>query len=405
MRKRWIYDAAPFRQYQYPLSPHLQKILNQEVDEMLKLDVIESSSSPYCSPVLLVRKAQGEYRFCFDGRRLNEVTKHDSYPLPRIDRILSLLRDAQYISSLDLRKAFWQIPLAEGSREKTAFAVQGRGLFQFKVVPFGLRNSAQTQQGLMAPFSAHNLNLTSSSIRIDNLIITTSDFESHCALLREVLERLKKANLTVNIEKSKFFQTSLKYLGYVIDSNGIRTDSDKVAAMTSYPRPNTTTEIKRFVRLCSWYRRFIADFSTLIASINELLKGRQKRQKIHWSAAADTSFDKIKEALSSAPVLISPDFTKPFVVQCDASDVGIGGVLTQEIQGEEKIVCFASRTLNRAERNYSVTERECLAVIFCVEKFRPYMERTKFTVITDHHSLLYLFRMKTPHWQVGQVDT
>jgi hypothetical protein len=170
MRKRWIYDAAPFRQYQYPLSPHLQKILNQEVDEMLKLDVIESSSSPYCSPVLLVRKAQGEYRFCFDGRRLNEVTKHDSYPLPRIDRILSLLRDAQYISSLDLRKAFWQIPLAEGSREKTAFAVQGRGLFQFKVVPFGLRNSAQTQQGLMAPFSAHNLNLTSSSIPTISLL-------------------------------------------------------------------------------------------------------------------------------------------------------------------------------------------------------------------------------------------
>jgi hypothetical protein len=163
-------DAAPFRQYQYPLSPHLQKILNQEVDEMLKLDVIESSTSPYCSPVLLVRKAQGEYRFCFDGRRLNEVTKHDSYPLPRIDRILSLLRDAQYISSLDLRKAFWQIPLAEGSREKTALAVQGRGLFQFKVVPFGLRNSAQTQQGLMAPFPAHNLNLTSSSIPTISLL-------------------------------------------------------------------------------------------------------------------------------------------------------------------------------------------------------------------------------------------
>jgi hypothetical protein len=132
--------------------------------------VIESSSSPYCSPVLLVRKAQGEYRFCFDGQRLNEVTKHDSYPLPRIDRILSLLRDAHYISSLDLRKAFWQIPLAEGSREKTALAVQGRGLFQFKVVPFGLRNSAQTQQGLMAPFSAHNLNLTSSSISTISLL-------------------------------------------------------------------------------------------------------------------------------------------------------------------------------------------------------------------------------------------
>jgi hypothetical protein len=357
--------------------------------------VIESSSSPYCSPVLLVRKAQGEYRFCFDGQRLNEVTKHDSYPLPRIDRILSLLRDAQYISLLDLRKAFWQIPLAEGSREKTAFAIQGRGLFQFKVVPFGLRNSAQTQQRLMdaifGPQFEPNI-----FVYLDDLIITTSDFESHCALLREVLERLKKANLTVNIEKSKFFQTWLKYLGYVIDFARIRTDPDKVAAMTSYRRPNTTTEIKRFVGLCSWYRRFIADFSTLIAPINELLKGRQKRQKIHWLAAAETSFRKIKEALSSAPVLISPDFTKPFVVQCDASDVGIGGVLTQEIQGEEKIVCFASRTLNRAERNYSVTERECLAVIFCVEKFRPYVEGTKFTVIMDHHSLLYLFRMKTP---------
>lgn len=388
-------DSKPFKQRQYPLSPYMLNILNKELDSMIELGVVEPSHSPWCSPVLLVKKSSGEYRFCFDGRKLNAVTKHDSYPLPRVDRILSMLRDAKFISSIDLRKAFWQIPLDESSKEKTAFAIPGRGLFQFSVVPFGLCNSAQTQQRLMdavfGPKYEPNI-----FVYLDDIIIVSKTFEQHLKLLEEVKERLQDANLTINIDKCEFFKTSLKYLGYVIDYKGIRTDPDKVAAMVNYPRPTTTTEIKRFIGMCSWYRRFISHFSSLVSPINDLLKGKKKKEGIEWTTEAEKSFIKIKEALVSAPILCSPDFTKPFVIQSDASDVGVGGVLTQNLDGEEKVIAFASRSLTRAERIQPITQRECLAVIFCIEKFRPFVEGTRFTVITDHFSLIWLNNLKDP---------
>lgn len=389
-------DAKPFKKRPYLLSPYMHKILNDELDDMLKLGVIEPSSSPWSSPVLLVKKKTGEYRFCFDGRPLNEVTKHDSYPLPRIDRILNMLRDAKFISSIDLRKSFWQIPLHPSSREKTAFSVIGRGLFQFVTMPFGLCNAAQTQQRLIdsifGPQYEPNI-----FCYLDDIIVCSATFEEHIKLLSVVRDKLKEANLTINTKKCEFFKTSLKFLGYVVGGNSLRTDPDKISAMINYPRPTTTTEVKRFIGLCSWYRRFIKDFSTLVSPINDLLKGKKKkRESISWSSEAESSFIKIKEALVSSPVLSQPDFSQPFTIQCDASNTGLGGVLTQVLDGEEKVIAYASRSLSRAERNYSVTERECLAVIFSIEKFRPYVEGTKFTVITDHYSLLWLSNLKNP---------
>lgn len=388
-------NAKPFKERQYNMSPYMLKIMNKELDEMLKLGVVEPSHSPWNSPVLLVKKATGEYRFCFDGRRLNEITKHDSYPLPRIDRILNLLRDAKFISSIDLRKSFWQIPLDDSSKEKTAFSVPGRGLFHFNTVPFGLVNAAQTQQrlvdALFGPrFEPHIFTY------LDDIIVTSSTFEEHCSLLYEIIKVLKDANLTVNLNKCHFFKTSIKYLGFVVDRQGLRTDPDKVSVIVNYPRPVTSTDIKRFIGLCSWFRRFIKDFSTLMAPINCLLKGKKKRQPIQWTAEAESAFVKVKNALVSAPILTSPDFDKQFTIQCDASDVGVGGVLTQEIDGQERVIAYASRSLSRAERNYSVTERELLSLIFLLEKFRPYVEGTVFKVITDHSSLLWINRLKDP---------
>lgn len=388
-------DEKPFKVRQYPFSPYLLKLLNSELDEMLRLGVVEQSSSPWSSPVLMVKKKSGEYRFCFDGRRLNSITKNDAYPLPRVDRILSMLRNAKYISSIDLRKAFWQIPLDVSSREKTAFSVPGRGLFHFKVVPFGLCNSAQTQQRLMdavfGPKYEPNI-----FVYLDDIIIISSTFEHHIKLLKEVKQNLKNAGLVVNLEKCNFFKNSLKYLGFIVDGSGLRTDPEKVTAMVNYPRPNTTTEIKRFLGLCSWYRRFISHFSSLVAPLNDILKGKKKNQAIVWTPEAERSFKQIKEALVSAPILRSPDFSVPFVIQCDASDCGLGGVLTQNIDGDEVVIAFASRSLSRAERNYTVTEKECLAVLFSIEKFRPFVEGTHFKIITDHYSLLWLNRLKEP---------
>ena len=388
-------DNKPFKVRQYPFSPYLLRVLNEKVDEMLRLGLIEPSQSAWNSPVLLVKKPNKEYRFCFDGRRLNAVTKKDAYPLPRVDRILSMLKSARFISSIDLNSAFWQIPLDEASREKTAFSIPGRGLFQFRVMPFGLCNSAQTQQRLMdavfGPQFEPNL-----FVYLDDIIIVSSTFEEHIRILKEVCSRLSEANLTVNLGKCQFFKQNLRYLGYVVNERGLQTDPDKIEAIVSYPPPTTTNELKRFLGLCSWYRRFIRQFSSVCAPLNELLKKRKKGQSIVWTDEAEKAFLEVKRSLVSAPVLSSPDFTKPFTLQCDASNTGLGGVLTQTIEGNEHVIAFASRSLSKAERNYSVTERELLALIFSIEKFRPYIEGTKFTVITDHYSLVWLNRLKEP---------
>ena len=389
-------DAPPFHKKQYPMSPYMSQILNRELDEMLQLGVVEPSQSPWSSPVLLVKKSNGEFRFVFDGRFLNNITKFDSYALPSIDKILSSLRNAKFISSIDLRKAFWQIPLDECSKDKTTFNVPGRGSFRFNTVPFGLCNAAQAQQRLVdAIFGAKYEPFIFTYL--DDILICSPDFEHHVKLLEDVRKKLKEANLTINLEKCDFFKTSLKFLGYIVGSNSLRTDPDKISAMVNYARPRNATEVKRFVGLCSWYRRFINNFSTLMSPINDLLKGRRKSQPITWTDAAEASFVKIKELLVSSPILSQPDFSKPFIITSDASLTGVGGALSQIMDGDEHIIAYASRSLTRAERNYSVVERECLGVLFCLDKFRMYIEGApKFKIITDCYSLLWLNNMKNP---------
>lgn len=388
-------DARPFKKKPYPMSPYMQKILNDELDEMLKMGVVEKSNSPWCSPVLLVKKKNGEYRLVYDARGLNELTRHDSYPLPNVDRILNSLRGAKFISSIDLRKAFWQIPLDAASREKTAFSVIGRGQFQFVTMPFGLVNACQTQQRMADSLFGPEFEPKIFSF-VDDIIITGSTFEEHIKLLKIVKEKLQEANLTINLEKCDFFKTSLKFLGYVVGNNSLRTDPDKVASMVNFSRPKTTTEIKRFTGMCSWYRRFIKDFSTLLSPINDLLKGKKKGQHIKWTDEAEAAFIKVKELLVSAPILVQPDFNEKFTIQCDASNTGLGGILTQVIDGDERVIAYASRSLSRAERNYTTLEKELLAVLFSIDKFRAYIEGVKFTVITDNYSLLWLNNLKNP---------
>jgi hypothetical protein len=236
-------DAKPFKQRPYWWSPYMLAEVNKEIDRMLENDAISPSDSPWSSPILLVKKSSGGYRLCFDGS-----------PLPRVDRILSMLRGAKFISSIDLKNAFWQIPLDPDSKPKRAFAIPGRGLFHFNVLPFGLTNAAQRQQCLVDRIFGPELE-PHVFVYLDDLIIIASSFEKHVQTLREVIERLGDAGLTVNAKKCQLFRSNLKYLGFIVDENGPGTDPDTVAAMVSYPVPKTSAEIKRFVGMCSWYRR------------------------------------------------------------------------------------------------------------------------------------------------------
>lgn len=394
-------DAKPIRQRQYPLSPAMQNALNEQLDEMLKQDIIEPTNSPWSSPLWLVKKSDSSYRVCFDGRKLNSVTVVDSYPMPLIDSVVTKVRDARYLSSLDLKQAFFQIPLDESSKLKTAFAVQGRGSFCFKVVPFGLVNSAQALVRLMDMVIGAQLD-PYVFYYLDDIIVATPDFTTHLDVLKKLFLRLKDAGLTVNFDKCVFCRSSLKFLGFLVDEFGLRTNPEKISAILDYQVPTNTTQIRRLVGMVGYYRRFLKDFSTLCSPITDLLRGRKKGQPIEWTAEADLAFKEIKRVLTTTPVLASPDFSKQFCIICDASNTGVGAVLYQEEDGLEHPVAYFSKTLNRCQRKYTTTEKELLAVVYAIEKFRGYVEGTHFKIITDHSSLLWLQSMKNPSPRVAR---
>lgn len=389
-------DATPIKQRYYVMSPDKLKELNRQLDEMLELDVVEPSNSPWNNPIIMAPKANGELRFCLDSRKLNEVSKHDAYPLPYINNILDQLRDSRFLSSLDLKSAFWEIPLTSSSKEKTAFTVPNRGLFQFKVMCFGLTSAPATQQRLMDQLFGPEFG-GRIFVYLDDIIVVSRTFEEHIDLLMRVLDRLRSANLTISLSKCCFFRKQLKYLGYVVDELGLRTDPDKIKAITDFPVPTCSKEVKRFLGTASYYRRFIRGFSTIAAPLNALTSTRKDKPPYAWSAEAESAFLELKSALTSAPVLACPDFSLPYIVHCDSSDVGVGGMLTQVFDGEEHPIAYYSRSLNKPERNYSATEREALAVVNVVEHFRAYLEGPKpFKIITDHASLKWFLNLKNP---------
>lgn len=389
-------DATPIKQRYYRLSPEKQKIIAEQADEMLDLDVIEPCESPWSSPVLVVGKKDGKPRFCLDSRKLNSVTRKDAYSLPYVSEILDNLRDAKYLSSIDLSKAFWQIPIEESDRDKTAFYVSGRGTFRFKVTAFGLTNAPATQQRLVDALFGPEFELKVFAY-LDDIVIVSNSFHEHVSLLNKVLDKLKTANLTINLEKSNFFRNKLCYLGYVVDSNGLRTDPAKVESILNYPTPTTKKELKRFLGTASWYRRFINNFSTIAGPLNKLTSTKKNSPPFTWSSEADAAFRELKHRLINAPILTCPNFNLPFEVHTDASNYGVGAMLSQNINGQEHPIAYMSRSLTEPEKNYSVTEREALAVLTALEHWRCYLENGQtFTVYTDHAALKWFLSLSNP---------
>lgn len=385
-----VTNSSPIKQRYYRVNPIVQGQINKELDEMLRLGIVEPSNSPWSSPILLVKKKDGSFRFCVDYRKLNSVTVRDSYPLPLVSDILDKLRNAKYISSLDVKSAYWQVPVAESSRQYTAFTVPNRGLFQFRRMPFGLHNAPATWMRLLDSVIGHDLE-PHVFCYLDDIIIVTETFEKHLFVLDEIFKRLRDANITVSLDKCQYCKPEMLYLGYKVDRNGLHVDPGKVKAMLDLPTPTSVSEVRRIVGTFSWYRRFIPDFSTILTPITSLLK---KNSKFVWNENCANAFRRIKELLVKAPVLTCPDYTKPFVVQTDASGYGIAGVLTQPQPDGDRVICYLSRSLTPRERNFSTTERECLAVLWSLEKLRPYLEAVPFTVVTDHYSLLWLQNLK-----------
>lgn len=384
-------DALPIKQRHYPISPAVQSLMYAELDRMLDCGVIELSQSPWNSPISMVRKSNGKARLCLDARALNAVTKKDAYPMPIIDGILSRLNETHYISSIDLKDAFWQVELTEGSREKTAFSVPGRPHYQFRRMPFGLCNSAQSMCRLMdVVIPAHLREYV--FVYIDDLLVVSEDVETHFDRLRQVAESLRNAHLTINVDKSKFLMKSIRYLGHIVGGGHLQADPDRVKAISDFPVPKTIRQIRSFMGMAGWYQRYISNFSSIAAPITDLLAGKAK---FEWTTNAQLAFGTLKDKLMSAPVLAHPDFKRPFYIQCDASSTGIGAVLFQlDDDGNERPIAFMSKKLNAAQRNYTITELECLAAVTAIKRFRGYIEGMEFKVITDHASLKWLMGQK-----------
>jgi len=331
------------------------------------------------------KEKNGKFRFCVNYKPLNDVTKKDNYPLPRIDEILDSLKDAKWFTTLDLASGYWQIKVKEEHREKTAFITKF-GTYEFKVMPFGLCNTPATFQRTMDKVLKGIKDLFV-MVYLDDVIIYSKTFSEHLKHIEEVLNRIRQANLRLKAEKCTFAAEELQFLGHVVGKEGVKPDPEKVDKIVNYPVPKNIRELRGILGLFSYYRRFIKDFSKKADALYELLK---KETAYSWTDKQQEAFEELKKAITTAPVVRYPDFEKPFLLYTDASLTGLGAVLAQKEGKEEYVIAYASRTLSAAERNYGITELECLAIVWAVKYFRYYVYGSKLTIITDHSALTWL---------------
>ena len=384
-------DKRPVHMPPYREGPKHREIIQEHVKKMLDDEIIEPSRSNWSSPVVLAPKPNGGVRFCVDFRKLNEITEKDVYPLPRIDDLLHAMKEARYFTTLDLLSGYWQIPLTEESKAKTAF-ITSQGLYQFKVMPFGLTNAPATFQRMMDVVLA-GLKWQCCLVYLDDVIIFSPTFEQHMQDLEKCFERLAETGLVLSPEKTHICRQEVHYLGHVLSATGLATDPRKAEAVRDFPVPTNPTDVKSFLGLAGYYRRFIIHFSARSTPLTELTKDDIP---FVWSDACQKAFDDIKQALISAPILRHPDFGRPFLLDTDACKYGLGAILMQvdTDSGAEYVVCYASRKLNPAEQKWNTTEQEALAIIWAIEHFRSYLLGTPFIVRSDHSSLQWLYKAK-----------
>ena len=390
-------DAAPVKQRPRRLGAEKEKEVDKQIEELQQQGLIEPSHSAWSSPVVMVKKRDGSWRFCIDYRKLNELTIKDAYPLPRIDDSLDALSGSQYFSTLDLVSGYWQVALDSEAREKSAFVTRN-GLWQWRVLPFGLTSAPSTFERLMERV-LRGLHWKNLLIYLDDVVIFSRDIESHLDRLEEVLKRFRAAGLKLKPSKCELFQTHVKYLGHIVSGQGVSTDPEKVKAVSEWPRPTTVTHVRAFLGLTGYYRRFITNYADIARPLHKLTN---KAITFEWGVAAEAAFNKLKQKLIEAPILGYPDPNLPYIVDTDASDEASGAVLSQIQNGMEKPIAYFSKTFSNEEKNYCVTRRELLAVVKALKQFRPYLYGREFKLRTDHESLTWMLRLKDPRGQVAR---
>lgn len=390
-------DAQPWKCNPRPVSPAKRQATDEALEELLKAGIIRRSTSPWGFPVVLVRKKDGSWRLCVDYRRLNAVTKKDAYPFPSVDEIVSNLGGAKYFSILDASKGYLQVEMRPGDECKTAFTCH-RGLYEFVRMPFGLCGSPSTFQRLIDRVLGE-AKWQHALAYLDDIVVYSHTFEEHLCHLRDVLEKLRSAGITINPAKAQICSAQVSLLGYRIERGQVSPDPEKLRAILEFPTPKDVAGVRRFLGMIGYYRQFIPACVRLQAPLTRLLR---KSAPWEWGEEQENSLRQLAKAVADTASLKLPDLNRPFVIQTDASDLGVGAVLLQ-MEGEQlRPVAFASRALTPAERNYSVTEKECLAIIYALRKFEMYVEGVKFTVETDHMALTWLSRLREPSGRLAR---
>ena len=375
-------DAQPIKQRPRRVPLKLREEVERQKEKMLKDGIIEESSSPWCSPIVLAKKKDGSFRFCVDLRAVNSVTQSLPHPLPRVDDTLDSLAGARYFSTLDMASGYWQVELAEGDKEKTAFTT-GRGLHQFRTMAFGLKNAGPTFQRLMELVLA-GIDAKNCLVYIDDIIVFGSTEENHLKTLKEVFQKIREAGMKLKPRKCSLAKAEVVFLGHKVGRDGVQPDPANVQKVRDWPITDRPEELKSFLGLCGYYARFVPGYSDLVKPLRD---AADSKHPISWSEEMRGSFEELKSRLTSQPILSLPSMEGEFTLATDASNTAIGSVLTQIVDGQERVIAYASKVLSKTERRWPTYDKELWAVVWSIRHFRQYLVGASFTVLSDHKPL------------------
>ena len=378
-------DKTPFREHSYPVPFALREKVETELNRMINQGIIKRSASAYCSPMTVVRKKDGSVRICLDARRINKAMAGDNEAPQPVEELLQKFDGIKFMSSLDLRSSYWQIPLNVESQQYTGFAYNNR-TYVYKVLPFGLKTAVGSFTRAMDLILGAELQ-DFVTVYVDDILITSKTIDEHFQHLELVFKQLLRANFTINLEKSCFFQAELKFLGHIISTEGIWPDPDKITAIKNFPPPRNIKGLRGFLGLCNFYRRFHIRYNFLTAQLGHLLK---KDIRWCWGDREQNIFDNIKSMFLKCVILVHPVANSPFYLETDSSNFGIGGVLFQIVDQEHRVIAFHSKGFNGPELRYTTTEKELLAIINCLKKFKTYVLGRKLIIRTDHQAIKFL---------------
>ena len=388
--------TTPINTRPYRLPESQKDEIDRQVEQLLKEDIIVKSNSPWNSPLLVVPKKTGpdgkqKWRMVVDFRKVNEKTIGDAHPLPDIAEILDQLGQSKNFTCLDMIMGYHQIELEPGEGPKTAFSTK-QGHWKHKRLPFGLKTAPATFQKMMNSVLS-GLTGTRCFVYLDDIVLYAKSLADHNGKLREVLDRLRTYQLKLQPDKCEFLRTEVSYLGHQITESGVRPDPQKVAAIEQFPTPTDAKKLKTFCGMVSYYRRFIPNCSKIASPLYKLLK---KDARFERNEPQENAFQHLKAKLVSRPILQYPDFSKEFILTTDASNQGLGAVLSQGPIGKDLPIAYASRRLNSAEVHYTVSEKELLSVVWATKYFRPYLYGRRFKVVSDHKPLVWVMNVKDP---------